>query len=377
MYLSELFWSASFEEQMRGYLEEEEHYLCLLCGKKVDKGMIYPENGLLYTAERHMRSHIEHAHQSVFVYLLNLGKRLTGLTDHQKNILGLFYQGKSDTEVQKELGIGSASTVRNHRFVFKEKERQAKVFLVLMELLKTRDKQAPANVTTSNSSRRLPKRHQRRSAEQERILGKYFLVGPDGPLKSFPAKEKHRLIIVRELARRFEPERVYSEQEVNDILQAAYDDYAVLRRLLVDYGFLGRKADGSEYWLKANDGKDGGATMDRKKELKLKFKQKEIPAVVYQIKNTRNHKILVGSTTNWKSVINGQRFQLEMGSHRNPLLQQEWKEFGPEAFQFEILEKLKKEDNPYFDERDALKKLEEKWLKKLQPYGERGYNKRP
>ena len=117
--------------------------------------------------------------------------------------------------------------------------------------------------------------------------------------------------------------------------------------------------------------------MDRKKELKLKFKQKEIPAVVYQIKNTRNHKILVGSTTNWKSVINGQRFQLEMGSHRNPLLQQEWQEYGPEAFQFEILEKLKKEDNPYFDERDALKKLEEKWLKKLQPYGERGYNKRP
>ena len=46
-----------------------------------------------------------------------------------------FYQGKSDKDIQKELEIGSSSTIRNHRFVFREKERQAKVFLALMELL--------------------------------------------------------------------------------------------------------------------------------------------------------------------------------------------------------------------------------------------------
>lgn len=124
-------------------------------------------------------------------------------------------------------------------------------------------------------------------------------------------------------------------------------------------------------------GGNGEKIMDRKKELRRKFKEEEIPAVVYQIKNTRNRKVLVGSTRNWKSVINGQRFQLEMGSHRNRLLQQEWKEYGADAFEFEILETLKKKDDPYFDERDALEKLEEKWLEKLQPYGECGYNKEP
>ena len=29
----------------------------------------------------------------------------------------------------------------------------------------------------------------------------------------------------------------------------------------------------------------------------------------------------------------------------------------------------------FFDKKDELKKLEKKWLEKLQPYGERGYHK--
>ena len=41
---------------------------------------------------------------------------------------------------------------------------------------------------------------------------------------------------------------------------------------------------------------------------------------------------------------------------------------------FEVLETLEQKDDPVFDFRRELKKLEEKWLDKLQPYGERGYN---
>jgi hypothetical protein len=36
---------------------------------------------------------------------------------------------------------------------------------------------------------------------------------------------------------------------------------------------------------------------------------------------------------------------------------------------------LKKQDEPYFNEKEALAELENKWLEKLQPYGERGYNR--
>lgn len=41
---------------------------------------------------------------------------------------------------------------------------------------------------------------------------------------------------------------------------------------------------------------------------------------------------------------------------------------------FEVLEVLEKPDDPFFDEKDALKKMQAQWLEKLQPYGDRGYN---
>lgn len=143
MNLVEKYLVASMEDMKRGYVEELECYQCLLCGERVEKGLIYPENNVLYEAEKFMKLHIEQQHISVFDYLIGLNKKLTGLTDHQNSLLQLFYEGKSDLEIQKELEIGSASTIRNHRFVLKEKERQAKIFLTMMELLKEKDSHAP------------------------------------------------------------------------------------------------------------------------------------------------------------------------------------------------------------------------------------------
>ncbi|MGA8942606.1 MAG: GIY-YIG nuclease family protein [Thermoactinomyces sp.] len=116
--------------------------------------------------------------------------------------------------------------------------------------------------------------------------------------------------------------------------------------------------------------------MDRKKELKLRFKEADVEAGVYQIKNRINNKILVGSTRNLKT-LNGIEFMLETNRYTtNKELQEEWNQFGKDAFTFSILEKLKKKDDPCFNEKEALSKLEEKWLEKLQPFGERGYNRR-
>lgn len=116
--------------------------------------------------------------------------------------------------------------------------------------------------------------------------------------------------------------------------------------------------------------------MDRKKELKQQYKETPIEAGVYQIKNMKNNKIMVGSAKNLKS-LNGMKFMLENNGYTtNKELQEEWNQFGKEAFTFDILEKLKKNDDPYFNEKEALEKLEEKWIEKLQPFGENGYNKK-
>lgn len=113
--------------------------------------------------------------------------------------------------------------------------------------------------------------------------------------------------------------------------------------------------------------------MDRKKELKQQYKEIPIEAGIYQIKNTVDGKVFIGSTRNLKT-LNGVRMTLETGMSYNKELQQEWNQFGKDAFIFEVLEILKKKDDPYFNEKEALAELESKWLEEIRPFGERGYN---
>ena len=247
----DVFWNADIEELKQGYIEEENHYLCLLCSKRIEKGIIYQDSGILYEAEKYMKVHIDQSHDSVFDYLIQLDKKLTGLTEHQNHLLRLFYQGKSDTDIQKETGIGSASTIRNHRFVLKEKERQAKLFLVMMELLKEKDQHAPSFLPLHKTAKMVDERYNITEDEMEKTLKKYFPEGIDGSLKKFPLKEKQKLVVLREIVKRFSPNKKYTEKEINEVLTAIYPDYVVLRRYLIEYGFIDRKSDGSSYWLKA------------------------------------------------------------------------------------------------------------------------------
>lgn len=244
------FWNASLEEMKRGYIQKNEHYECILCGQAYEQGIIYRDQEIFYEAERYMRLHVEQVHVSVFDYLIKLDKKLTGLTDHQNRLLELFYQGKNDTEVQKETGIGSASTIRNHRFVLKEKERQAKVFLAMMELLKEKDAHAPEFIEMHHTAKMVDDRYNVTEEERTKILKKCFPSELDGRLKTFHLKEKPRLVVLREISKRFVQGVDYDEKQVNELLLEVYDDYVTVRRYLIEYGFLDREADGSRYWLK-------------------------------------------------------------------------------------------------------------------------------
>lgn len=370
MEIPELFWNAPIDELKRGYTRVGEDYVCLLCGKKTTQGIVYQLDGNLYDAERFMRIHIEQAHESVFAYLIGLDKRLTGLTDHQNALLKLFYQNKSDAQIQKEMEIGSASTIRNHRFALKERERQAKVFLTMMELLKERDKHAIEPISLLQTAKMVDERYNATVGENEKLLATYFPYGIDGPLKKFPAKEKHKIVVLRALYNRFEAGVIYTEKEVNEILKAADDeDYATIRRYMIEYGFLERKTDCSEYWRGGELRETEEEPMDRKKELIRQYKEMKTEGGVYQVRNKVNQKILVVATPNLKT-INGRY----AGGFMNKKIQEEYKQFGPDAFVFEVLEVLEQKDEPYYDYKRELKRLEEKWLEKLQPYGERGYN---
>lgn len=369
-------YDASLEEIKRGYMETEHEYVCVCCGYTAEKGVIYPHNEVLYESFRYIQVHIQEKHGSVFEFLISQDKKFSGLSDVQRRLLAQFYEGKKDTEIQKELGIGATSTIRNHRFVLKEKERQAKVLLAVMELLHSRDHSSSILPAASSSNKKTGKEADKETSlttEQEKVLDKYFPFGTDGPLETFAMQEKHRIIVMKEIARRFDKNKVYTEPEINGVLEQIYEDYVLLRRSMVDYGILSREEDGSSYWLTPKEG-ENRKVANRREELKQLAKEIKTEAGVYQIRNKENGKRYVASTPNLKS-LNGQQFMLNMGSHRNRRLQEEWKQYGEDAFAIEVVEKLKiPEGNAFFDVKDALKKLEASWLEKLQPYGENGYN---
>jgi hypothetical protein len=109
-------------------------------------------------------------------------------------------------------------------------------------------------------------------------------------------------------------------------------------------------------------------------ELRRRYKETPRQAGIFQVKNTKTGRIFLGSSTNLHGPLNRIRFQLSVGSFDNPSLQNDWNQFGPDAFAFEILEVVKSSDDPVFCLEDELTLLEQIWLEKLSPLGELGYN---
>jgi hypothetical protein len=127
--------------------------------------------------------------------------------------------------------------------------------------------------------------------------------------------------------------------------------------------------------IDSRPGFDGRAGFVKtQQELRREYKERKKPAGVFQVKNTANGKVLLGSSLNLEGPLNSHKFMLTIGKHRNEALQKEWKEFGPEKFVFEILEEVKVTDDPDFNLLDELTLLEQIWLDKKQPFGAKGYN---
>ncbi len=74
-------------------------------------------------------------------------------------------------------------------------------------------------------------------------------------LPRLPTKEARWLIVMRWLATKFQQGQHYTEAEVNAILVEVNEDYATVRRNLVDYGFMRRQRGGGDYWLTPDDEK--------------------------------------------------------------------------------------------------------------------------
>ncbi|QDL55053.1 GIY-YIG nuclease family protein [Rhodoferax aquaticus] len=114
--------------------------------------------------------------------------------------------------------------------------------------------------------------------------------------------------------------------------------------------------------------------MSKNKTLKDQYMATMVPMGVFAIRNTVNQRVYVGGSSNLAGAMNRHRFELSMQTHRNKALLADWLNHGPQAFQFEVLDRIAEREQPDFDYAAELAASLALWQEELQCFSARGYN---
>ncbi len=135
-------------------------------------------------------------------------------------------------KLKETKGIGKAVINKTKEYL---ESGRVKKHTELMELIPVRYKKKILTQDAKNLGKRW----------REEVKRRFF--NEDGSLKTWPSKHSAKFYTLKEIARNFKKNRVYTENEVNAILAPIHEDHIALRRYLVNYGFVKRTKDGSEY----------------------------------------------------------------------------------------------------------------------------------
>lgn len=247
----------SIEEIKNGYSynSQADSYICNICGKGFENGEIFEVNGRYFSAEKMIKIHNREDHPDMLDTLTSNDKKYTGITENQKELLKMMHYGMTDNDIAKKTGVAPA-TIRHQRFVFREKAKQAKLFLSIYELALQRAEKGKT-ITDENDeiidvhkgAKMVDDRYFVTKAEEEKVLTTMFSSLVPLKLKTFSTKEKKKIVILKKISEQFERNKRYSEKELNNIIKDIYEDFATIRRYLIEYGFMERTNDCKEYWL--------------------------------------------------------------------------------------------------------------------------------
>lgn len=79
---------------------------------------------------------------------------------------------------------------------------------------------------------------EREEQYKESVIKTFFSYGK---LKSIPVQQKKRKIVLEKIAESFEPDKEYSEREVNIIIADFHDDFCTIRRAMIEFKILERE----------------------------------------------------------------------------------------------------------------------------------------
>ncbi|MDR2909676.1 MAG: GIY-YIG nuclease family protein [Oscillospiraceae bacterium] len=110
----------------------------------------------------------------------------------------------------------------------------------------------------------------------------------------------------------------------------------------------------------------------RKKELREEYKNRRVTGCVYIVRNLRNGRFYLNYSDVCAAAKNSWDLSARFGDPFKPAMREDWREHGPDAFSFEILEELvKNEDRTDREFTEDLQILTELWLEKLGSTGKR------
>ena len=136
-----------------------------------------------------------------------------------------------------------ASQTRNRRIFLEQADLSSKLLEWFWENIDELTKELTRLSSEQNGDAEMEEKYQKKI--------NHFYDG-SGKLLQYPSKRPMRIIALQKIALQFEANRTYTEKEVNNIIKnnISFTDIELIRREMIEHGFMGRLRDGSQYWLK-------------------------------------------------------------------------------------------------------------------------------
>lgn len=112
--------------------------------------------------------------------------------------------------------------------------------------------------------------------------------------------------------------------------------------------------------------------MTQRRELSKQYKETGPRMGVYAIRNGAGKVVFVGASLNVDGAMNRDRFELKNKTHRNKRLLEDWLRWGGDGLRFEVIDTLKKRDDPAFAPEAELASLLALWREELDGQRETG-----
>ena len=173
---------------------------------------------------------------------LRICKSLSDLS--RLRIMKSLTQGEMYTELLAERMGLTPSTVSFHMkkleeagLVISRKEQYYTIYSLNRDIL-----EASLFDVIASEPEETDEQQKRENEYRQKVIDSFFTYGK---LRSIPVQRKKKQICYEVIAGHFVPGKVYSEKELNHIIESIYEDYCTIRRDMISEGILRR--NGSEY----------------------------------------------------------------------------------------------------------------------------------